>query len=124
MRRIWRMIGLGRSSDVHSVKLVLNSRHPVLVYVTRIANRIGNVDLVKAVPFSEFDLRTINLLNAAWSGALRELHALKSNAVSTDRIAETVLRVNINLRVAAAAGERDPEKLKQLAIEGIGDASN
>ena len=35
------------------------------------------------------------------------------------RIAETVLRVNINLRVAAAAGERDPEKLKQLALKGI-----
>jgi len=94
-----------------------------LVYATRIANRNGDVELVRAVPFSEFDPRTINLLNVAWSGALRELHALKSNAVSTDRIAETVLRVNINLRVAAAAGERDPEKLKQLAIKGVDDAS-
>jgi hypothetical protein len=76
------------------------------------------------MPFSSFDPDTIHLLNAAWCAAMRELHAIKSDAVSTDCIAETVLRLNRNLRVAAAAGERDPMNLKQFALKSIADTAS
>ena len=91
---------------------------------SKFPNRILTVELVRAMPFSSFDPDTIHLLNAAWCAAMCELRAIKSDAISTDCIAETVLRLNRNLRVAAAAGERDPMNLKQFALKSIADTAS
>ncbi len=66
-------------------------------------------------PFSAYDEPTVRLLyaayNAAWSALEATTHPWATHAATKARLTRGLL-------AAAAAGERDPEKLKTAAIHG------
>ena len=67
-------------------------------------------------PFDTFNESTSKLLHEAYNAAWLELEAT-SHAWATH--AATKARLTRGLLAAAATGERDPEKLKLAAVNGI-----
>jgi hypothetical protein len=70
---------------------------------------------------TDYDLTTLNLLIKAYDDALHELEIMNVPARSRDgdgiraTLAERILK-------AAAAGERDPDRLKLLALHAVDGA--
>ena len=71
------------------------------------------------MPFSKFDDDTHKLLRHVFDGALIVLTAMKSDAISDERRAETVGKITRQLAEAASEGERDFLALQLRALDGI-----
>ncbi|SEE09390.1 hypothetical protein SAMN05519104_5188 [Rhizobiales bacterium GAS188] len=61
-----------------------------------------------------FDRDSLNLLQTVFDGALKELPALSGRARSL-----AIVQINRNILDALNGGERDREKLKDLALKGM-----
>ncbi len=71
------------------------------------------------MPFSSFDCETHKLLRDAFDGVMTILDAMKSEALSDSRRAETIALITSRLVAAASEGERDLSALHLRALEGI-----
>ena len=69
------------------------------------------------MPFSLHDPVTAQLLYRIFDAAVLDLAG--SPALSAARKSTTIAQVTGQLLAAADTGERDPERLKLLALEGI-----
>ena len=69
------------------------------------------------MPFSLHDPVTAQLLYRVFDAAMLDLDG--SLALSTSRKSTTIAQITKQLLAAADTGEREPERLKLLALEGI-----
>ena len=69
------------------------------------------------MPFSLHDPVTAQLLYRVFDAAILDLDG--SLALSVARKSTTIAQITKQLLAAADAGEREPERLKLLALEGI-----
>lgn len=69
------------------------------------------------MPFSSHDPVTAQLLYRVFDAAMLDLAG--SLALSAARKSKTIAQITKQLLAAADTGERDPERLKLLALEGI-----
>jgi hypothetical protein len=69
------------------------------------------------MPFSLHDPVTAQLLYRVFDAAMLDLDG--SPALSAARKSTTIAQITKQLLAAADTGERDPERLKLLALEGV-----
>ena len=69
------------------------------------------------MPFSLYDPVTAQLLYRVFDAAILDLDG--SLALSAARKSTTIAQITKQLLAAADTGEREPERLKLLALEGI-----
>jgi hypothetical protein len=69
------------------------------------------------MPFSLHDPVTAQLLYRVFDAAMLDLDG--SPALSAGRKSTTIAQITKQLLAAADTGERDPERLKLLALEGV-----
>lgn len=74
------------------------------------------------MPFSLYDPVTAQLLYRVFDAAMLDLDG--SPALSAARKSTTIAQITKQLLAAADTGERDPERLKFLALEGIDRAAS
>jgi hypothetical protein len=69
------------------------------------------------MPFRKYDPKTMKLLDAVFDAAWAELTA-KREAISISDAAKMKMAVTNRLLAAADRGERDPDRLRRIALSG------
>lgn len=80
---------------------------------------ISERDVMKNMPFSQFEYQTKILLLEALDGAMLVLEATKSDAIAEGRRAETFAILTSRLIIAAVEGINDFESLQMRALDGL-----
>jgi hypothetical protein len=66
-----------------------------------------------------FDPETVNLIAAAYHAAWQEIEAATTKPMSLSQRTEASTLLAQHLMAAAEAGERDPDKLKHIALKAM-----
>jgi hypothetical protein len=75
------------------------------------------------MPFRKYDPKTMKLLDAVFDKAWAELTVKREATVSISDAAKMKMAVTNRLLAAADRGERDPDRLRRIALDenhGIG----